>query len=152
MSIFELLTKDHNKVRAMLDEMEQLTESAPDLDLTEATRVVEALQLEIEAHNSAEEDIFYEALREKDEINLFPDLGYEEHQIARNIIEELMTMEFDNMQRAAKMKALKDVIVEHVEEEESQFFETARSLFSEEELDQLGQQFLDRKQNIANAA
>ena len=72
--------------------------------------------------------------------------GYEEHHVVDLIMDEIAGEPVTDETWAAKVKVMKENVEHHVEEEEDKMFPQARKLFAEEELEKLGEQVEQRKQ------
>jgi hemerythrin-like domain-containing protein len=148
MTILDKLKNDHDKVRKILKRVDELLDAFPDFDEDEGDNIVDELMVELAAHNEAEEEVFYDALREKDEDNLLAYEGFEEHQVAWSLLEELSENDFEVAEKAAKLKVLKDLLLHHIKEEESKIFDYARKCLSASEQKKLGEKFDQKKEQI----
>lgn len=148
MTIFERLKKDHDTVRKLLERAEDLIENFPDCDEAESYDLVEELMTELGAHNQAEEEVFYNTLQNRNKDNLLPYESFEEHQLAMSILEELENNDFTLGESIAKLKILKNLILQHIEEEESDVFDLARKSLSSAEQKELVKKFDQIKQEI----
>lgn len=149
MTIFECLEADHQKVRLLLDKVEELVNDFPDLDMSAAQDLIEEISLELRPHNQAEEEVFYEALREKDETTLFPFEGCVEHRLAIEMLDSLESDPLDIGEFTAKLKIFRNLLLEHIDEEESEVFDYARTSLSGEEQENLALAFDKAKQEIS---
>src|SRR5215510_5480579 len=115
-----LLREDHRKVKKLFQDFDKLDES----DTAEMARIFDQVKQEITVHAQIEEEFFYPAVEkaeEEDAEELVREC-HEEHRIVNQLIEELSGMTADDEQFCAKMKVLKDAILHHAEEEESEIF------------------------------
>ena len=64
--------------------------------------------------------------------------GFQEHHVADVVAGELQRLDVSDEQWGAKFKVLKENIEHHIKEEEGQMWRTARAVFSQDELRQLG--------------
>src|SRR5213079_2928584 len=95
------------------------------------------------AHATIEEEIFYPAAREAlDEQNLL-DEAEVEHATAKDLIEQIQSMDPTDELYDAKVKVLGEYVNHHVQEEEGELFPKCMS--SEMDLDQLGEAISARK-------
>lgn len=138
-----LLTEDHENVKAMFDQYDALGERALVTKKRLATRICN----ELTKHATAEEEIFYPAVRAagKDKEELI-DEAIVEHASARDLIAQILDMESTEELFDAKVKVLSELIDHHVQEEESEMFPKARKAGLDMEL--LGQQIAERKAQI----
>ena len=74
--------------------------------------------------------------------------GLEEHKLALQVLKALQKNTLDKSQRSVNMKVLKEMLLHHIKEEESTYFSEAENCFTSEELETLGEDFLEKKQKI----
>jgi len=148
MSILIRLKEDHNEARELLKKADQLLEEFPAIDEHETENLIEDLVGILEAHNRVEEDVFYDALKEKNQDLILPYSSYEEHKLAENLLESLTNDELNNEEIGAKLRVLKKVVLQHIEEEESTVFKYAQECFSPKELEELGWKFSEKKKKL----
>lgn len=148
MSILDNLKKDHDKVREILKKTDILIEKYPNVDEEQEKKLMVKLMSELEPHNKAEEKVFYEALRTKGKDSLKPYEGLEEHHLAMQVLKALQKDTLEKSQRSAKIKVLKEILLHHIEEEESKYFSEAKRCFTSEELRNLGEKFIEEKKKI----
>ena len=141
----ELLTDDHEHVKALFEQYEGLSERA------HATKKKLAIQIcsELTKHTTVEEEIFYPAVRAagKDKEDLV-DEAVVEHTSAKDLIAQILDMEPTEELFDAKIKVLSELIDHHVQEEEKEMFPKARK--SGLDLNDLGRQMAERKEQIAS--
>jgi hemerythrin superfamily protein len=139
-----LLKQDHEKVRGLLGQFENATGGRRE-------KLRGQIEQELKVHTTIEEEIFYPAFREasrkKDDKKLFYE-AVEEHHVVDMVMPELNDGK-DAEELKAKAKVLKDLVEHHAGEEETEMFPRARKLFSKEELRSLGEQMLQRKEELS---
>lgn len=143
MDAIALLTEDHEKVKAMFEQYEGLGDRA------HATKQKLAMQIctELTKHAMAEEEIFYPAVREASkEYEDLVDEATVEHASAKDLIEQIMSMDSTEELFDAKVKVLSEQIEHHVEEEEGEMFPKARKAGLD--LVALGEEIQARKDEI----
>ncbi len=139
-----LLIEDHENVKSMFDQYEALGDRA----LVTKKRLATQICTELTKHATAEEEIFYPAVRaaggkEQDEML---DEAVVEHASAKDLIAQIMDMDASEDLFDAKVKVLSELIEHHVQEEEGEMFPKARKAGLD--LDTLGQQIAERKAQI----
>jgi hemerythrin superfamily protein len=138
-----LLTEDHEQVKAMFEQYEGLGERA------HASKQKLAIQIctELTKHATAEEEIFYPAVRAagKDNEDLV-DEATVEHASAKDLIAQILSMDEGDELFDAKVKVLGELIEHHVQEEEDEMFPKARKAGLD--LEALGQEIEERKAQI----
>ncbi|MGZ8304439.1 MAG: hemerythrin domain-containing protein [Telluria sp.] len=143
MDAIALLTEDHEKVKAMFDQYESLGDRA------HTTKQKLAMQIctELTKHATAEEEIFYPAVREASKENEdLVDEATVEHASAKDLIAQIMSMDSTEELYDAKVKVLGELIDHHVQEEEGEMFPKARK--AKLDLMALGEQLQARKDEI----
>lgn len=138
-----LLTEDHENVKQMFEQFEGLGDRA------HATKKKLATQIctELTKHATAEEEIFYPAVRAATKKNEdLVDEATVEHASAKDLIAQIMDMEATEDLFDAKVKVLSEMIEHHVKEEEEEMFPKARDAGLD--LEALGQQIAERKAQI----
>src|SRR6267142_1250585 len=98
MNAFTLLKDDHEKVAGILEKIDGTTERA-----TKGMEELFAqLKNELDVHTRIEETILYPALEEYDETRDIALEAYEEHDIVKQLLEELESSRKDDEQWTAK--------------------------------------------------
>jgi hemerythrin superfamily protein len=138
-----LLTADHEKVSGLFEEYERLGARATASKKKIATQIC----LELTKHATAEEEIFYPAVRaaSKDAEDLVDEASVE-HASAKDLIAQILGMEPGDALYDAKVKVLSEYIKHHVGEEEGEMFPKARQLGLD--LAALGQAIEQRKAEV----
>jgi hemerythrin-like domain-containing protein len=139
-----LLSADHAEVKQMFERYRQLVEaSAADDRRSElAAEICSALTV----HAEIEEDIFYPAMREVVDDELLLDQAEVEHAAARDLIEQIESMDAGDALYDAKVLVLGEYIDHHVQEEENEIFPQAEK--SGIDLDELGAELGERKREL----
>ena len=151
MDAIELLTTDHEKVRKLLTQLNDTTSRAEKT----RTELLEKIRLELEAHTTIEEEIFYPAFKEagkasEDDKMYFEAL--EEHRAAGELVlPDLMKTEVASEKFSGRAKVLKELIEHHADEEEKEMFPRAKKLMDKAQLEELGAQMDTRKQELLAA-
>ncbi len=141
MNAITLLKEDHERIKKMLADGEQTTERA------EKTRaeLFERLKDFLEVHERIEEEVLYPALKKQPKSEDIAYEGFEEHHVVDSILEELEATPVDSPEWTAKFKVAKENLEHHIEEEEGEMFKTTRQLFSDDELERMGQRMQEIK-------
>ncbi len=140
----ELLEDDHQRVKKVLEQGEDTSERA----VKTRTELFQKLKAEMEVHEAIEEEIFYPALKDHPKAKEVVLEGYEEHHVVDRIMGELEGTSVEDERWAAKFAVVKENIEHHIEEEEGEMFKAARSILSNEELEELGEKMTARKQEL----
>lgn len=139
-----LLAADHEDVRRLFAEYEELV--ADDADAEDRLALAGEICDAITAHATAEEEIFYPALRTVLDDDETVDEAESEHASARELIEQIEGLDADDERFDATMRVLGEAIDQHAREEEAELFPRARE--SGLDLDELGQRLAERKEEV----
>lgn len=131
MDAIQLLKLQHEEVRKLFVELE-FTQDEDD-----KWTIFEELADNLAAHATIEESIFYPAAYARSTKDVLTE-AMEEHLAVKRIIADLLELMPDDEDFDAKVKLLKEQVEHHVEEEESELFESAKKELSSEERDELG--------------
>jgi hemerythrin-like domain-containing protein len=117
----DLLTADHNRMRGLISRYR---------DATEVDKIVLASKMidELQTHMAAEEKAFYRAVQDRtEEIGVDVAEGYEEHHVAKTLIDEIETLKPMSDSWVAKVTVLIESVEHHIDEEEEELFPSVRS-------------------------
>lgn len=147
MDIYEMLRSDHRQVNDMLASLAE-----KDMTLAERENMFMQLQKAFWLHSKAEEMVFYDALRRRDETfndNILRSLR--EHEDINRIFLQLEGMK-GGKSWFHLLEKLTEIITTHLDKEETEVFSVAESNFSEEEVEILAEQFKAKKHEIETGA
>ena len=147
MDAFELLEKDHRKVEDIFSQLEPTTERAQKT----RTELFAKLKHELDVHTHVEETILYPVLKQLSETRDITFEGYEEHNVAKQLLIDMEAMDTSSEVWTAKLKVLQESIEHHVEEEEDEMFPDAREALSQEQIDELGAKLEAAKKELKAA-
>lgn len=148
MDAIALLKKDHDTVEALLSELAASTPRA----VKKRTDLLEKIRIELKAHTSIEEEIFYPAFKGKgnksDDAQMYFE-AMEEHRAAGDLVlPDLLSTAVDSEKFSGRAKVLKELVEHHADEEEKEMFPRAKKLLSKAELTALGEQMEKRKAEL----
>ena len=144
MNPLTLLRKDHREVKDLLKQ-------ASDADTAQKQKLFEQIKSELQVHEAIEEEIFYPALKEHPKTKELALEAYEEHHVVDQVMSELDALSPDDEAWEAKFSVMEENLKHHINEEEREMFEQAEKVFSDDELEQLGEQMLRRKEQLGGA-
>jgi hemerythrin-like domain-containing protein len=144
MNPLTLLRKDHREVKDLLKQ-------ASDADTAQKQKLFEQIKSELQVHEAIEEEIFYPALKEHPKTKELALEAYEEHHVVDQVMSELDALSPDDESWEAKFSVMEENLKHHINEEEREMFEQAEKVFSDDELEQLGEQMLRRKEQLGGA-
>jgi iron-sulfur cluster repair protein YtfE (RIC family) len=136
----QMIRQDHRKVEGLFKKFDQAKSNGV------KKRICDQVIAELEVHTKLEEEIFYPAVRKKlGEQNMVEE-AEQEHQQAKDIIQELKTMDGQDEQLEEKFSELVECIKHHVEEEQSEMLPKADE--SDMDLAHYGEQMTERKKEL----
>ena len=138
-----VLKQDHRKVEELFAKFLQVQDSQD-----EREQVFQEIQTELSAHTAAEEKVFYPLLTA--EIPDQVDEALEEHLEVKEMLAELLDMEFDEQNFDWKFTAMMKAVQHHVEEEERSggIMDVALQKISQENLTSMTSDIEAVKRNI----
>lgn len=139
-----VLKQDHETVRGLLGQLENASG-------TRREKLLAKVEQELKVHTQIEEEIFYpayrEAARKKEDQKLYYE-ALEEHHVVDLVMPEASDGE-NAEELKAKAKVLKDLVEHHADEEEKEMFPRARKALDRDELKELGERLLQRKEELS---
>lgn len=111
MDAIDLLKEDHRKVENLFAAFVQAEESEEQRE-----QIFQQIQIELSAHAEAEEKAFYPAVQA--EIPAQVDEALQEHSDVKEMLAELLNMDFDDERFDSSFTNLMKAVQHHVEEEE----------------------------------
>ena len=141
MDALTLLRRDHDKLKALLRELEPTTERAEKT----RTELFARIKTELSVHEAIEEEIFYPTLKQHPRAKEIVLEGYEEHHVVDDLMGELEALPVDDETWGPKAKVMIENIEHHIEEEEGDMFQKARQVLEPAELEELGRVMEARK-------
>ena len=132
MNVLDVMHRDHENLKKLLGKAEEAEKGG------EREQLLATIRAELAAHEVAEEQIVYPALRRHEEAKDIVMEGYEEHHVADVLLDELMDTKAESDVWKAKLKVLKESLEHHIEEEEGEMFKKARKVLERDQLEDLG--------------
>lgn len=142
MEIFELIKQDHRKVESLFSEIEEAS-SAKKLK-----QLFQQLYQELNLHSLTEELTLYPSMREYEETDVLIDEAEEEHVEVKIMLEEMQSLDPNSSEFQSRIAQLREAVLHHVGEEENEVFPAIQECFSEEELDDLAEEFKETKSRL----
>ncbi len=141
MNIQDVIRMDHQKVNALFMQIEGTN------DPQKIQEYFGQIYKDLTAHAEAEEEVVYPAVRpfygEHDTQEL-----YDEQAEMKQILSSLKSMSPSASEFKAQVKRLKDIVMDHVRQEESTMFAAIRNNCSDEQKEQLATQFKAAKSKV----
>jgi hemerythrin superfamily protein len=141
MRVTDLITQDHRTVRQLFLELE----ARAGQDSTAARALLGQLVDELDVHAQAEEEVFYPAVRA---VSRRIADAEDAHEHLRELIAEVQGLDPQAGDFAARLRQLKQAVLNHAAEEEGGMFMDAARL-GLEVLERLGAEFDDAKRAYA---
>lgn len=144
MDAIALLKQDHDTVKQMLRELEQMPRGQPEKRLELAERIIHELMV----HERVEEEIFYPAVANageqgEDEV----EHSIEEHELVDTIIAQLEAVDLASDDFEGTVRVLKENVFHHIKDEEEKMFPYAMKRLPGK-LEKLGAQMVAHKEQI----
>ena len=141
MNAITMLLDDHVKMRKLMTELESTTERG----LKIRAELFSTIKGELTIHEIIEEEIFYPELKAHPKAKDIVLEGYQEHHVVDLVMKELEECPVDDESWGAKAKVMVENVRHHMEEEEGDMFDQARSVFDRSELEDLGERMEARR-------
>lgn len=138
MKIYDAIRKDHDIQRELCSKI-VLTSGASD----ERKKLWIELKKELQVHAVAEERYFYSPLIDSDEMQEDARHGIAEHHEMDELIEELDDTDMSSPHWLATVEKLADKVKHHLEDEEEDFFDKAKDIYTENEAASLAKGYED---------
>ncbi|MGE0741793.1 MAG: hemerythrin domain-containing protein [Hyphomonadaceae bacterium] len=138
-----LLKADHRAVEELFEAFEAAKGSKA------KQRLAHEICMELIVHAQIEEEIFYPAVKEAVEEDLYAE-AHVEHDGAKVLIAEILEGDPEDDFYDANVKVLSEMIKHHVKEEEQRDGMFAQAKQGDVDLDALGEQLAERKADLTN--
>lgn len=143
---FELLIKDHKKVKGILEDLLSTTANAK----VKRRDLLSTLKEELQLHEKIEETIVYPVLEEKKALKDLTLEAYQEHHIVDILLKELDSVDVTDEIWKAKATVLQENLLHHISEEEKDLFPHASKILKQNDLDRIGDEIKQMKDSEAN--
>lgn len=147
MNAIEMLNKDHEILKALLEELSSTTERAT----KKRSDLLARIHHELQIHTTLEEQILYPAIKQvggKEEEKLYYE-AKEEHRVVDSLVlPDLLHTEPGTVEFAGRVKVMKELIEHHIEEEEGDLFPRAKKLLGKAVLEELGMAMQAHKKTL----
>jgi len=143
MNLLDALKRDHEEVKGLLKDILHTD------DGKERGEFFKKLKTNLTAHSRSEEKVIYRRMEKSREGKDEALEGTVEHEVADYLLEGLArARDKASDQWKARCTVLKEALEHHVEEEEGEFFDTARKLFDDRQLEGMGEEFAKEKAKL----
>jgi hemerythrin superfamily protein len=143
MDAIALLKSDHRTVEGLFEEFEDAKGAKV------KQRIANQICMELIVHAQIEEEIFYPAVKDAVEEEIYNE-AHVEHDGAKVLIAEILDGDPDDEFYDASVKVLSEMIKHHVKEEEQRDGMFAQAKQGDVDLETLGEQLAQRKGDLAS--
>ena len=141
MDIYQAIQKDHRTAKSLFSKLLRTS-----LEDQERVHVLTKLKTILCSHHDAEEKVFYTALNEAEHSTQQIDHALEQHEEMMDSIEEIDPENLLRPNWRETVIEFQDSLLEHIKTEERVFFKQARQVFSDQQAQELAQDFLNLKE------
>jgi hemerythrin superfamily protein len=139
--LFTLIETDHREAEQLFQELESAKGK-------KAQECFGKLYKELTLHTNAEELSLYPAMRNYKETEKLIEEANQEHNAAKILLEQMKSLKPDDEEFRVKLGYLKESVLHHVQEEESEIFEAVQKCMKEEQLQKIAEDFQSAKQRV----
>jgi hypothetical protein len=136
-----MLKADHRKVEELFEQFENARGAKSKV------KIAQQICTELMVHATIEEEVFYPAVKEAVEEDIYAE-AHVEHDGAKMLIAEILASSPDDEFYEAKVKVLSEEIKHHVKEEEQRDGMFAQAKKGDVDMAELGAQLSSRKQEL----
>jgi hemerythrin superfamily protein len=143
MTILSALKADHDEFKGMLKTI------LGTKDGKKRRELFDQFKSQVTAHSRAEERAFYRPLERTQEGKTEALEGTVEHDVVDRLLADLAAARQPEAEKwTARCSVLRELLEHHIDEEEGDFFKTARKLFDRAALEKMGKDFAAEKSKI----
>lgn len=143
MDIYQALKNDHDEIKSLLDELVTIRE-----DDDYRFILIEQIRDLLIPHARAEESVFYNSLRAVNADKKVVYHGFQEHLEAETLLRSLQVMDKLNFNWKATAEKLRNSLLHHIEDEETEIFAEARAAFTKDEAESMCDAFEQLKPKV----
>lgn len=147
MNIFSQLHQEHEEVKALLNDIAALGNE----DQRRKMVLFCELKEKLVAHEKAEEETFYQRLKDFSELDDKVRHSESEHHEAEALLEELSSQDLTGAAWQQKFLKLKDAVEHHIQEEEGRVFPIAKQKIDDQESSEIGRKMLQKEEQLLTA-
>ncbi len=130
--IFARLKADHDRHRALLDQIDATKGDSP-----EREKLFEAFRVEVAAHAASEEMSLYAAMLANSDLRDEAQHSVSEHKEIEDMLTELYEMDFGSTGWLTRFRTMKHRYIHHIDEEEEEMFPAAEDELPDEQKKEL---------------
>jgi hemerythrin superfamily protein len=146
MNALDLLTDDHQKVKKLFEQAQQIQ------DNQQKKEMFDKIDMELAIHADIEETIFYPVLEEHDAFKEMVREARQEHENVEQLLLEIEDLATEDTDFSSQLAELEETVEHHVAEEEGEMFPKIREIFDDETLEALGKKLESAKGKQINVS
>jgi iron-sulfur cluster repair protein YtfE (RIC family) len=151
MKVTVLIRNDHDAIKALFEKSRKASETRTQNGKKD---LFNQIRRELLIHTQVEEDVFYPALSTTSSVRAdeLVATAKNEHAAVQELLQELAGMSGSEKNFDAKMSAMIEQVVRHIDMEEDLIFDEARKNLPEYRLEELGLEMEDRRKILTTIA
>ncbi len=135
MNLYKLLHEDHEIFQSLFDQLEHTDNS----NVKRRGELFWTLKQELDIHAKAEEKFFYSQLIGADEVRDMALHAMDDHNDVKRMLREIEVMDKNSNRFLEKLRALRNNVERHVQEEEEELFEKAKRILTPVETNKIAE-------------
>lgn len=139
MEIYQVLKKEHDHMKDLFAQVNKEKHA-------KGNGVFAEIKHDLGLHLEIEEKLFYSALKDEKTVHEKMLEAFEEHNIVKNLLNDLSNFPREDERWMAKMKVLQELVEHHIEEEEGEIFKKAKKVLDKGRSEEIGSQFESEKE------
>jgi iron-sulfur cluster repair protein YtfE (RIC family) len=139
----DLLKKQHQEAKALIDRLENGAEA-------DRQQILAELSAALRAHAQTEEEIFYPKLEDHTETRDVIEESYEDHEELKAALSDLERCPVDDEDFLDRVQAVEDLMVGHVKDEEGILFPKVEAFWTDEMLRRIGDEMSTRFEELVS--
>ena len=147
MDALTLLKEDHERTMELMDQIESLCD-----DDSQARKIFGQLKQALGLHSELEEKVFYPAISQFEETRDLVEESYRRHQEIDDLAADISRMSPHDEEFLDQVSELREMIENHVSEEEDELFPEVEELLGKGRLEELGRKIEQLAHRQAAAA
>ncbi len=137
MDIYQIIKQDHRKVLDALTKLKDTSDRAK----SSRQQQLSGIRDDLLPHMHAEENLLYPLLLDKGNDREKVLEAFEEHRVARMVLQDLESTPADEERWSAKLAVFMELLQHHIQEEERNLFSMARKVIDDVQAREMGERF-----------
>lgn len=144
--VIEIILEDHKPLKKLLKVMKD-----SDSSISERREAFEEFAPLLLSHAKAEDKVVYTFMKDEDDMREEGFEGQVEHGLAEETLKAAQAASDEDLW-SARVKVLAELVEHHIQEEEKEQFPDLKKHSSAEQRSEMGRQYLEIKQELANTS